>query len=132
MYTPTWYAEPAEPQYDPIQSTRIVMSLIAQQFDESTGNLELIELADANNWAESFYDAYGPLYYPEGHASEGEPIPWASLTSEQKGRFYLRQLRKYHIEVRRGTKIPAATDAAKATAEAQVVTDSAIFPEIED
>lgn len=122
----------AEPQYNEIQRTRYVMSLIRGEFDPATGQLVLIDLADANRWAQAFYEAYGPLVYPEGHPQEGEEIDYADLTETQKGRYYLRQLRRYHIEVRRGADVPAAVDTAKATAEAEVDTAAEIFPEIEE
>ncbi len=122
----------APPQFTPIQRTQYSMSLIRGEFDEGDGDLVLISLADADKWVESFYNSYGPVYYPEGHASEGELVDYDDLTSEQKGNFYLRHQRKHHIDVRRSDVVPSAADTAKAAAEASVATDAEIFPEIED
>ena len=117
----------APPQFTAIQRTQYVMSLIRGEFDEGDGDLVLISLADANKWVESFYNAYGPALDVDGN-----PIAFGDLTADQKGNFYLRQMRMYHIEVRRGDVVPTAVDSARATANATVDTDAEIFPEIED
>lgn len=141
-----------EPQFNEIQRTQFIMSLIRGEFEgtdsdgsgfiepdeweDLNGNgrydLQLMSLTDVNRWAEAFYVAYGELTYPEGHPQAGEKIPWANLTPVQRGLRYLFLQRRHHVEVRRGSDVPIAIDAARATAEAEVDTAAEIFPEIEE